>query len=176
MDVGALRDSMLAVSGNLDSRAGGPAEKRDDKFQRRTLHGEASRFRTERTLTLFGFPDPSIHAEKRVATNTSVQHLFFLNSTFIKRQAEGLAARIRAAAPDVAARVRFAYLLMYGRGPEPREIAAAERFLAVNGESALADYALAFGFAPLVAAVQAPNFRNRHHCSQLDMLDKSLDS
>ncbi len=145
MDVEALRDSMLCVAGNLQLTAGGPAAIWDKDFRRRTIYGEVSRFRTERMLTLFDFPDPSIHAEKRVATNTSVQRLFFLNSDFIKQQATGLAARARAAEPVSAeAQVRSCYAMLFGRDPEPRELAAALRFLGQtpgSSSESLAEYA-----------------------------------
>ena len=89
-------------------------------FERRTVYGEVSRFRPERYLTLFDFPDPSFHAEKRMPTNTSVQRLFFLNSDFIKQQSADLAARVKAMAPDDSAGVRCArcYSLLFGRAPE----------------------------------------------------------
>ncbi len=143
MDVEALRDSMLFTAGNLQLDKGGPAVAWDKEFRRRTLYGEVSRFRTERLLTLFDFPDPSIHAEKRVATNTSVQRLFFLNSGFIEKQAAGLAARLREAAPeDAEAQVRACYMLLFGRAAEPREIASAMRFLgAAPTAEALTGYA-----------------------------------
>ncbi len=144
LDVEAFRDSMLFVSGNLQLIAGGPAVKWDKEFRRRTIYGEVSRFRTERMLTLFDFPDPSIHAEKRVATNTSVQRLFFLNSDFIKQQAAGLAARALAAEPvGTEAQVRSCYAMLFGRDPEPRELAAALRFLGQTPGSreSLAEYA-----------------------------------
>ena len=98
VDVETLRDSMLSVSGDLQLEMGGPALKWEDGFRRRTVYGEVSRFRPERFLTLFDFPDPSFHAEKRIPTNTSVQRLFFLNSEFIKEESASLAARVRAGA------------------------------------------------------------------------------
>ena len=137
LEVEALRDSMLFVSGQLQFAAGGPPVKWDKDFRKRTIYGEVSRFRTERLLTLFDFPNPSIHAEKRVATNTSVQRLFFLNSEFIKKQSSSLAERIRSIAPGgVEERVRAFYEMLFGRTPEPRELAAARRFLADAAEDA----------------------------------------
>ena len=107
VDVETLRDSMLSVSGDLQLEMGGPALKWEKGFRRRTVYGEVSRFRPERFLTLFDFPDPSFHAEKRIPTNTSVQRLFFLNSEFMKEESASLAARVReAAAGDTAAQVR----------------------------------------------------------------------
>src|SRR5688572_7599816 len=79
VDVETLRDSILFVSGDLQAEMGGPPAKWDRTFRKRTVYGEVSRFRPERLLTLFDFPDPSFHAERRIPTNTSVQRLFFLN-------------------------------------------------------------------------------------------------
>lgn len=131
LDVEALRDSMLAISGNLKLLPGGLPPKWDKNFTRRTLDGEVSRFRTERFLTLFDFPDPSIHAEKRVSTNTSVQRLFFLNSDFIQDQAKGLVERVRSASGNgTENQLPMFYSLLFGRAPEDRELQAARRFLA----------------------------------------------
>ena len=82
---------MLSASGELDLKMGGKPSQWDKCFVRRTVYGEVSRFRTERLLTLFDFPNPSIHAEKRIPTNTSVQRLFFLNSDFIRDRSAALA-------------------------------------------------------------------------------------
>ena len=145
LDVEALRDSMLFVAGNLQFGSGGPAAKWDKNFRGRTLYGEVSRFRTERLLTLFDFPDPSIHAEKRVTTNTSVQRLFFLNSDFIQEQAEALVGRVRGAASprtDSEGHVRALYSLLFGRAPDGRELASALRFLTERpGAETLQEYA-----------------------------------
>ncbi len=131
LDVETLRDSMLFVSGDLQLDMGGPARKWDNDFRRRTVYGEVSRFRPERFLTLFDFPDPSFHAEKRIPTNTSVQRLFFLNSELIKGQSASLAARVRSAAVgDTTAQVRTFYDVLFGRAPEPRELEAALKFVA----------------------------------------------
>jgi hypothetical protein len=130
LDVEALRDSMLFVSGDLELTMGGQAAKWDKDFRRRTVYGEVSRFRPERFLTLFDFPNPSIHAERRIPTNTSVQRLFFLNSEFIKKQSASLAARVRAAgSTDQTTQVTALYDLLFGRAPETRELAAAVQFL-----------------------------------------------
>jgi hypothetical protein len=131
VDAETLRDSMLFVSGDLNLDVGGPAVKWDKAFRRRTVYGEVSRFRPERFLTLFDFPDPSFHSEKRVSTNTSVQRLFFLNSEFIKDESASLAARVRTlAGSETDFQVRTFYQLLFGRVPEDRELGAAQRFLA----------------------------------------------
>ena len=130
MDAETLRDSILFVAGDLKLEMGGPAVTWDKLFVRRTVYGEVSRFRPERFLTLFDFPDPSIHAEKRIPTNTSVQRLFFLNSEFMKQQSASLATRVRGAATEErTAQVSALYGLLFGRTPESRELDAALNFM-----------------------------------------------
>jgi len=122
---------MLFVAGDLQVEMGGPAAKWERDFHKRTVYGEVSRFRPERFLTLFDFPDPSFHAEKRIPTNTSVQRLFFLNSEFMKDESASLAVRARSnAGKDARADVSELYDLLFGRSPEPREVEAALEFLA----------------------------------------------
>jgi hypothetical protein len=143
MDVETLRDSMLFVSGDLRLEMGGPAAKWERTFRKRTVYGEVSRFRPEHLLTLFDFPDPSFHAEKRIPTNTSVQRLFFLNSEFMKDESVSLAVRVRSAAgEDTTAQVRTFYDLLFGRTPEPREVEAALTFMARRpADTALPEFA-----------------------------------
>jgi hypothetical protein len=57
LDFEALRDSILAVAGNLISTAGGPAVKFADVNHRRTVYGFVSRNKIDSTLRLFDFPD-----------------------------------------------------------------------------------------------------------------------
>jgi hypothetical protein len=143
VDVETLRDSMLFVSGDLQLEMGGPAAKWEKTFRKRTVYGEISRFRPERFLTLFDFPDPSFHAEKRIPTNTSVQRLFFLNSEFMKDESASLAVRVRSAAgEDKTAQVCAFYDILFGRAPEPREAEAALAFLERRpADTALAEFA-----------------------------------
>ena len=95
LDAEAIRDSMLFVSGGLDLTVGGPPTAiDDDKNSRRTLYGFFSRFKLDRFLRLFDFPDPIATSEQRITTNVPLQQLFFLNSGFVRRQAEALSQRI----------------------------------------------------------------------------------
>src|SRR5262245_21218834 len=95
LDAEAIRDSMLFVSGNLDPTVGGPAVAIDDeKNSRRTVYGFFSRFKLDRFLRLFDFPDPIATSEQRITTNVPLQQLFFLNSEFVRKQAEALSQRI----------------------------------------------------------------------------------
>jgi hypothetical protein len=116
------------AGGTIDLQLGGPSLEWDEKNNRRSLYGKVSRYRTEKVLTLFDFPDPSITSDQRTITNTPMQWLFFLNSDFIRRQAEGLVKRIANSSSD-AERIRAAYQIVYGRDPTDKEVARTLSFV-----------------------------------------------
>lgn len=122
LDAEQLRDSVLLVSGNLDSSMGGPSEELTPGFTRRTVYGKVSRYKLDQYLQLFDFPTPNISAEKRFTTTVPLQRLFLMNSDFMQVEAEEMVKRI-AAEPDNRARIRKAYTLIYGRAPSDQEIA-----------------------------------------------------
>ncbi len=136
LDVEALRDSMLFVTAELDVTEGGPAFKWEDGAKRRTLYGTVSRYRLERLLALFDFPDPAATADLREVTNTPLQRLFFLNSELITDRSRALVARLaKEAGDDPEARIRRAYRLLFGRSPGAEELQLAQGFLAeMNGQ------------------------------------------
>src|SRR5690606_28590025 len=82
-----------------------------------------SRFELDRMLSLFDFPDPSIHSARRVETTTPLQKMFVLNSPFMVRQAERLAERAQSAAgEDAPAMIQRLYQLLYSRPPVDEEL------------------------------------------------------
>ena len=99
LEAESIRDAILAVSGELDPTVGGPSRSlREEDHHRRTIYGEVSRFEVDPFLQTFDFPNPSLSAELRHETNVPGQSLYFMNSPFVKRQAESLARRLAAAA------------------------------------------------------------------------------
>ena len=143
LDVEALRDSMLFVTAELDLTEGGPAFKWGDGARRRTLYGTVSRYRLERLLALFDFPDPAATADIREVTNTPLQRLFFLNSELITDRSRALSARLeKEAGEETEARIRRAYWLLFGRSPRAEELRLAQSFLAeTNGPQPWQDLA-----------------------------------
>ena len=121
MDVEQIRDSLLAASGALDKKMGGPSESLTPQSTRRTLYGKVSRYKLDDFLQLFDFPSPNISAEQRYATNVPLQRLFFMNSDFVQQQAELLVQRIEAE-PTFEARIQKAYRLVFGRAATPEEL------------------------------------------------------
>ncbi len=133
LDVEALRDSMLAVAGDLEMTSGGPAARLDAKNRRRTVYGFVSRRRLDPVLALFDFPNPNNTSEQRMETTVPVQRLFFMNSEFVTAQAKALAARVCGMAQGDSERVRVAYRLVLQREPAGRERAMALEFLRESG-------------------------------------------
>lgn len=122
LDVEAMRDSLLFVAGKLDASIGGPAlPLHDEKNLRRTIYSEISRAKPDAFLRLFDFPDPNETSEKRLVTNVPVQQLFFLNSDFVRNQAEALSKRIKmdGLSED---KIAQAYRILFGRAPSQTEL------------------------------------------------------
>ncbi|MGE3311279.1 MAG: DUF1549 and DUF1553 domain-containing protein [Limisphaerales bacterium] len=124
------RDTVLAVSGNLDWSAGRSLELSDPGNRRRTVHARISRLKLNDLLMQFDYPDANVHAEKRSVTTTATQKLFLLNSPFVLEQARALAAVLQKEVPDSdRERIHRAHRLTTGRAPDPEEEAWAMEFL-----------------------------------------------
>ena len=95
LEAESVRDAILHVSGDLDATVGGPSKSlRDEENNRRTIYGEVSRFQVDEFLQTFDFPNPSLSAERRYTTNVPGQSLYFMNSPFVRRQAELFVERL----------------------------------------------------------------------------------
>ena len=130
------RDSLLAVSGNLDSTQGGPTfDLKNPNAKRRTVYAKISRHELDGLLRLFDFPDANVTAAKRSVTTVPQQQLFALNSEFMANQARAFAARVEKLGTTEAERVTAAYRLAFSRAPSTRELELAERFLQLPPKS-----------------------------------------
>jgi len=141
IDAESLRDSMLKVSGKLNTAMGGPGfrdvtfrslngttyytpfDKEDDSLNRRTIYRFSPRGQRSTILDAFDCPDPSTTAPSRSITTTPIQALALLNNAFVLRMAEGFAKRLREENQDkIEEQVIRSYELAYGRKPDPEEI------------------------------------------------------
>ncbi|NQV25821.1 MAG: DUF1553 domain-containing protein [Rhodopirellula sp.] len=127
----AFRDSVLAVSGQLDPTVGGPsgdADKAD--FKRRTLYSAVSRHKLSDTLQTFDFPDPAIHCARRADSTTPLQQMFILNSPFMREQAAALANRVGTSGSTTnEQKVKLVHRLLFARDASAVELAIAREFL-----------------------------------------------
>jgi len=122
LDAEALRDSILFVSGRLDSAVGGRPERgmSCDKSTRRTLYCTVTRRRLDPYLLLFDFPNPMVTADRRIRTEVATQRLFLLNSSFMRECATALERRTdKHAGVD---RLVELYRLLFGRAPKESEV------------------------------------------------------
>src|SRR5262249_21243311 len=130
------RASLLAVSGNLDPKFGGPTfDLRDPSAKRRTVYAKVSRHELNGLLRLFDFPDANVTADKRVVTTVPQQQLFALNSEFMIGQAKAFAIRVEKLGMTDTERVTAAYRIAFGRKPEKAELDLALRFLKLPAKS-----------------------------------------
>ncbi|MFN0100608.1 MAG: PSD1 and planctomycete cytochrome C domain-containing protein [Bryobacteraceae bacterium] len=156
MDAETLRDSMLAVTGSLNMERGGPSYLLQKKggggsyiydvldndgppVWRRAVYRFVVRGGGRIFMDSFDCPDPSVATPQRSNSNTPVQALTLLNNSFVLRQSERMAERVRnEAGGQAAAQVTRAYSLLYGRAPSERELSAGVAFI---GRHSLAAYA-----------------------------------
>lgn len=141
MEAEAIRDAMLAITGQLNSTLGGPSykdfrpyehkggqfyEPQDfvgPEFNRRSVYRMWARGGKNPLLDTFDCPDPSTAAPKRGVTTTPLQALSLLNNSFTLRMADDLAARVtRDVGEDKSKQVARAIELAYGRTATTVEI------------------------------------------------------
>jgi hypothetical protein len=147
LSVEQWRDSILAANGRLEDAVGGPSiDPQNPQERRRTVYSRASRLELNKLLVMFDYPDPNVHADRRVETTTPLQKMFVLNSPFMVEQSGALADRLlteitagqNADSEDVAAadrqRIERAYRLLYGRPASDEEIKIGLQFLAKTGK------------------------------------------
>ncbi len=128
LDAEQIRDAILAVTGDLDPTAGGPAV--DTSKPRRTIYTQVRRNTRDPLLDVFDVPDPIASVSQRDTTTTPTQALFLFNSQAALLRAKAFAARLQKSnATDDGELVATAYRLAYGRDPRPDERAAAVAFL-----------------------------------------------
>jgi hypothetical protein len=145
VEVEALRDSMLFVSGELDRTMGGSLLKTPDygyvtndqsgndaqyNAPRRSLYLPVIRNAVFDVFQVFDFVEPSFLNGKRATTTVAPQALFLLNGPFVLAQSKAFAEQLLSLPGDDATRLRVASVRAYGRPAGDDEIAAAQKYLA----------------------------------------------
>jgi mono/diheme cytochrome c family protein len=132
LDFEATRDALLAVSGRLDTKLGGPPmpSLTDPASTRRTLYGFVDRLNLPGVFRTFDFPNPDSTNPERSLTTIPQQALFFMNNPLVMACAKGLLARADVAGEaDDAKKLRRLYLVSLGREPAAEELDWARQFL-----------------------------------------------
>ena len=149
LEAETIRDAMLAVSGQLSSRGGGPATEvrrtsqgetvvSDDldptRSSQRSIFVQNRRSTPLAMLQAFDAPDLEPNCTQRVCSTVTPQSLLLMNSEVLIRQSEAFADRLLRELPAPTARdddrIARAWRLAYGDRPEPAELALSLQFLA----------------------------------------------
>jgi hypothetical protein len=139
LEAEAIRDSMLAVSGELDLKMGGPGfylmdvvtenvmhyfpkEKYTPAEYRRMVYLFRIRAAQDGVFGSFDCPDGGSVMAKRSRSNTPLQALNLFNSSFTTQQSDLLAKRLRTEAGEAPeAQAALAFRLFYARPPDAYE-------------------------------------------------------
>jgi len=128
LDAEQIRDALLAATGELDLKAGGPGVPAAEP--RRSIYTRYLRNNRDPLLDIFDLPQFFASASSRDTTTTPVQSLLLFNSQHLLLRGQAFAARLAREAPgDEARAVERAYRLAYGRAPDAAEIREARAFL-----------------------------------------------
>ena len=144
----AIRDSLLAISGELNPAVGGPgvyppipkeifagaagwtASTDPKEYSRRSVYIFARRNLRFPFLEVFDAPDNNLSCPSRERSTTAPQSLTLLNAEEVLRASDRTARRLEAETASTAVRITKAYRLIVGRGPTPKERRLSELFLA----------------------------------------------
>jgi hypothetical protein len=152
-----IRDSILSVSGQLNSELGGPSfrpfdlssfggsvfytltDRSEPQFNRRTIYRMNINSGKSPLLDAFDCPDPSVKVPSRRMTTTPLQALGLMNNSFVQRQAKNLAARVqKGASQEISDQINLAYRLAFGREPGNAEVATASDLARHHGMESVA--------------------------------------
>jgi len=138
LEMEAMRDSMLVVSGELNKKIGGRPFNFLSKpvVPRRSVYAFVNRDIVSSLASTFDGPNPTTCTAKRPDTNVPQQTLFALNSEFIQDRAVALAAlKEIASAPTDAQRVQLLYQRVFSRIAEPQEVEIALRYVQTQNQT-----------------------------------------
>jgi len=126
LEAEAIRDAMLAVSGQLDTTMFGPGSL-DQNMKRRSVYFFIKRSQLIPMMMLFDWPEHLVSIGNRTSTTIAPQALMFLNSPQGRQYAQAFASTLPA--DDMPQAVTSAYRIAFGRVPSDRELNLAVAFV-----------------------------------------------
>ena len=153
LEAEAVRDAVLAVSGELSLKMGGPSfrdfvmehpehsphyeyqlhDPEDPKSHRRSIYRFIVRSQQQPFMTVLDCADPSMQVGKRNESLSPLQALSLLNNPFMLTMSKHFAAKLEKGQGDLASKVRRGHLEALGRAPTMDE------------QQALTEYAQQYG-------------------------------
>lgn len=153
LDAESLRDALLASTGELDPRLGGPSfypvmqpevlegfSRKADAWtpsppasrMRRSVYMISKRHLLLPMMTAFDFPNSERPCGKREVTTVAPQALALLNNAFVHQRGEHLARVAASSAAGTEARLRLIWSSILGRQPNASEVDKAARHYAAQ--------------------------------------------
>jgi Protein of unknown function (DUF1553)/Protein of unknown function (DUF1549)/Planctomycete cytochrome C len=150
LDAEAMRDAMLAATGELDLRIGGPPFKptvsegaleglsmKSSAWQasppeqqlRRSLYIYMKRGLLPPMMTTFDLCDPTASCGQRGVSTVPTQSLSLMNSPFVHERSASLALSTAQTVPALDEQIRQLFIRVLGRTPSPDEHDMANQFL-----------------------------------------------
>jgi hypothetical protein len=148
LEAEAIRDGLLAISGQLDRTTGGnimPYKNREYVFnhtsqdksrydsKRRSIYVPVIRNHLYDMFQLFDYTDASVLNGDRNTSTIAPQALFLMNSEMVSNLTLALADRLLDDNTDSTQRIRRLYLDAFGRPPSDGEVSDGIRFLSQFG-------------------------------------------
>jgi hypothetical protein len=141
LDAESLRDTLLMVSGNLDTTRPGPHPFPEQtawdftqhkpfravyEHNHRSVYLMVQRIQRHPFLANFDGADTGASTGSRVTSTTALQSLYFLNDPFVHAQAKGLAERVTG---DDDSRIRQLHEVLFARLPTDAEVSRGREYL-----------------------------------------------
>ncbi len=158
LDAEEFRDAVLAATGRLDDRAGGPGDAHfttspgaqvtpkldyeafdpeSPSADRRSIYRVVWRGIPDPLFEALDFPDAGLLTPSRGFSASPLQALTLYNNPFVLRAAARLAARVEAIDPSADGRIRAAFRLVLLRDPDPAELAEFRALAESRGAAAV---------------------------------------
>lgn len=128
LEAEAIRDSMLAVSSQLDTTMFGPGTL-DPNMKRRSVYFFIKRSKLISGMMLFDWPEHLVSIGSRGSTTIAPQALMFMNSPQARQYAAALAAQVPSSNEEA---VTEAYKKTFARIPTAQEMEVATGFLSTQ--------------------------------------------
>jgi len=127
LDAESIRDSLLAVSDQLDSTMYGPGFNANSQVTRRSVYVRSRRNSLDAFLKTFDSPTPFSTTGRRDVTNVPSQSLTMLNDPFVLQLASDWAESTAGPPMD---RIRKMIRVAFGRDATPAELQAMSSYVA----------------------------------------------
>lgn len=131
-----IRDSMLSVGGQLDTKQLGPGTL-DDNMRRRSIYFFIKRSKLIPFLQVFDAPEPLASVGSRPSTTIAPQALIFMNNPRIRDYAKSFAKKVES--DQVDSSIRLAYMTAIARQPTDSELNDSLSFINQQIESYQSD-------------------------------------